>query len=138
MRAVRHHEICNNLDKGAGHPKTLHVDEYVAERLIVDESKKLLFCPVPKAGSSNWKRIFVKLTNGDYEDVEDLMDIRSVHHIHLPTLSDYTEEKRIEIINSYSKCRFSCETLYLHEVKGRCRVPRSYLFKCVPLAGNNT
>ena len=75
----------------------------MSERLIVDESKKLVFCPVPKAGSSNWKRIFVKLTNGDYEDVEDLLDIRGVHHIHLPTLSEYSKDKQIEIINSYSK-----------------------------------
>lgn len=53
--------------------------------------------------SSNWKRIFVKLSNPDYENVEDLLDIRGVHHIHLPTLSEFPKEKQSEIINSYSK-----------------------------------
>ena len=58
---------------------------------------------VPKAGSSNWKRIFAKLNNEDYVEVEDLLDIRNVHHIHLPTLSEFSKDEQIEIINSYSK-----------------------------------
>ena len=51
LRAVRHHEICNNIEKRTKkHPKNVEIDDFVAERLIVDEKKKIVFCPVPKAG----------------------------------------------------------------------------------------
>ena len=45
----------------------LEIPQFVKERLIVDETRKMIYCPIPKAGSSNWKRIFIKLTHPGQE-----------------------------------------------------------------------
>lgn len=74
-----------------------------SERLLVDLEKKILFCPIPKAGSSNWKRIFAKLTTENYDEVDDLLEIRKVHHIQLPVLSDFSDEKQKKILKDFSK-----------------------------------
>ena len=81
----------------------LEIPQFVKERLIVDETRKMIYCPIPKAGSSNWKRIFIKLTHPEYEDTEDLLDIRGVHHIELPTLDSFSEEKQEKVLKEYRK-----------------------------------
>lgn len=41
--------------------------------MIVDPIHKLMYCEMPKVGSTNWKRVLMKLTNlAKYKDV-DLM-----------------------------------------------------------------
>ena len=83
----------------------LEIPQFVKERLIVDETRKMIYCPIPKAGSSNWKRIFIKLTHPEYEDTEDLLDIRGVHHIELPTLDSFSVDKQEKVLKEYRKFR---------------------------------
>ena len=37
--------------------------------MIVDEKNKLMYCELPKVGSSNWKRVMIKLTDDRFDDV---------------------------------------------------------------------
>ena len=37
--------------------------------LVVDEKNKMMYCEMPKVGSTNWKRVFMKLTNSKYTDI---------------------------------------------------------------------
>ena len=83
--------------------KEVKVPDYVRERLIVDQARKLIYCPIPKAGSSNWKRIFVKLLNPEFEETEDLLDIRGVHHIELPTLSSFSASEQATFLSTFGK-----------------------------------
>ena len=39
----------------------------------------------------------------EYEDTEDLLDIRGVHHIELPTLDSFSEEKQATFLKEYRK-----------------------------------
>ncbi|CAG5114034.1 Oidioi.mRNA.OKI2018_I69.chr2.g8116.t1.cds [Oikopleura dioica] len=95
-------KICSEMkEKGA----KFSVSDYVKERLLVDLEKKILFCPIPKAGSSNWKRIFAKLTTENYDEVDDLLEIRKVHHIQLPVLSDFSGEKQKKILKDFRKSK---------------------------------
>ena len=101
-RVLHQRDVCKNaLHKTIS--KDLKVPQLVRERLIVDESRKLIYCPIPKAGSSNWKRIFVKLLNPEFEETEDLLDIRGVHHIELPTLSSFSPSQQAQFLKSFEK-----------------------------------
>ena len=41
--------------------------------------------------------------DSEYEDTEDLLDIRGVHHIELPTLDSFSEEKQETFLKEYRK-----------------------------------
>ena len=38
-------------------------------------------------------------------DTEDLLDIRGVHHIELPTLDSFSEDKQEKVLKEYRKFR---------------------------------
>ena len=41
--------------------------------MVVDPIHKILYCELPKVGSSNWKRVLIKLTDPRYEDVKNVL-----------------------------------------------------------------
>ena len=43
------------------------------------------------------------IPGSEYEDTEDLLDIRGVHHIELPTLDSFSEEKQETFLKEYRK-----------------------------------
>ena len=105
-RVKHQQEVCKSAlesNKGEVKSKELTVPQFVLDRLIVDETHKLIYCSIPKAGSSNWKRIFVKLLNPEYQNAEDLLEINHVHHIELPTLSSFTEKQQKEFLTTFRK-----------------------------------
>jgi len=90
--------------------------------------KKILFCPIPKAGSSNWKRIFAKLTTENYDEVDDLLEIRKVHHIQLPVLSDFSLEKQKRILDEFSEYkRITQRDSLREEMLNRTKIIATYL-----------
>jgi hypothetical protein len=90
--------------------------------------KKILFCPIPKAGSSNWKRIFAKLTTENYDEVDNLLEIRKVHHIQLPVLSDFSGEKQKYILDEFSEYEKNHAAGFAARVNAQPNQNNSYLF----------
>ena len=62
-RVAHQRQKCSEAMKKTVDQSKLEIPQFVKERLIVDETRKMIYCPIPKAGSSNWKRIFIKLTH---------------------------------------------------------------------------
>ena len=79
MRAIRNY--CDeHYEKNLPHDEILELATQKMEwknwnvdfPMIVDKKHKLMYCEMPKVGSTNWKRVLMKLTNPIYKDV-DLM-----------------------------------------------------------------
>lgn len=98
-RVLNQRDVCKNM---LNKTKDLRVPDNVRERLIVDEKRKLIYCPIPKAGSSNWKRIFVKLLIPEFEET-NLLNIRNVHHIELPKLSSLSPNQQAKYLKTFDK-----------------------------------
>ncbi|XP_056402776.1 carbohydrate sulfotransferase 8-like [Hyla sarda] len=80
----------------------------VASRsLFVEHYHKLIYCEVPKAGCSNWKRVIFLLKLGFLHYPEDLKH-KDVHNNKLLNrLSEYSVDQQKEILNKYTKVMFS-------------------------------
>ena len=98
-RVLNQRDVCKNV---LNKTKALRVPDNVRERLIVDEKRKLIYCPIPKAGSSNWKRIFVKLLIPEFEET-NLLKIRNVHHIKLPKLASFSPNQQSQYLKTFDK-----------------------------------
>ena len=78
--------------------------------IVVDETRRILFCGVPKAATTTWKRIFLKTTFARYADVplDEIRDgkygqLSNTHGQDLKYLSDFPVEERKGIIRDYFK-----------------------------------
>ncbi|XP_015251944.1 PREDICTED: carbohydrate sulfotransferase 12-like [Cyprinodon variegatus] len=77
------------------------------ENFIVDDSRKILYCYVPKVACTNWKRIMYVLKKG-----EPYIDPLSVHRnsVHqtkaLDYLTDFSPEEREIRLRTYTKFLF--------------------------------
>ncbi|CAJ0965812.1 unnamed protein product [Ranitomeya imitator] len=83
------------------------IDPLVANQLMVEETHKFLYCEVPKAGCSNWKRIIFLLKmnitlKAEYLE-HDAIHSRNV----LKRLSDYPEEQQKKMLETYIKVLFT-------------------------------
>jgi len=72
--------------------------------MIVDEKNKIMYCELPKVGSSNWKRVMIKLTDDRFNDVRNVLSIRKprkLEHYNLRYLTDYPWQERLEMLQTY-------------------------------------
>lgn len=76
-----------------------------ADRIIVSERSRLVYCPVPKAGNTNWKYLIRKW--------EGLPDYSDVSRAHLPSLSglrylsDYSPREAAAILSDGRYFKFA-------------------------------
>ena len=79
--------------------------------LIVDATHKIIYCEIPKASSTNWKRTLIKLSNPEkYRDVKNIMAIRNPRksqHYDLKYLSDFSLEEQLKMLNSQNYFKFT-------------------------------
>ena len=55
-------------------------------------------------GSSNWKRVMIKLTDDRFNDVRNVLSIRKprkLEHYNLRYLTDYPWQQRLEMLQNY-------------------------------------
>ncbi|CAL4064040.1 unnamed protein product, partial [Meganyctiphanes norvegica] len=103
-RVGRVNKVCSELN--ISQP----MDEKLFKHILVDEKHQALYCVVPKAACTSWKRLWFWLA-GVLEPDEDIMELSRniVHGPMLPHLSDYkyTEEKQQEMLKTYKKFLFT-------------------------------
>lgn len=76
-----------------------------ASDIIVSEVVKLVYCPIPKAASSNWKYLIRKL-----EGFPDFADLSVAHHhnkSYLRYLSDYSPSEVTQILSDKEYFKFA-------------------------------
>ncbi|KAM3918954.1 carbohydrate sulfotransferase 9-like [Leptodactylus fuscus] len=83
------------------------LDEKVAAQLYVEHSHKFIYCEVPKAGCSNWKRIII-LLNESVDLTANELEHYQVHSSkQLVKLSSYSESLQKELLANYTKVMFT-------------------------------
>uniref|UniRef100_A0A8C5QE01 Carbohydrate sulfotransferase n=1 Tax=Leptobrachium leishanense TaxID=445787 RepID=A0A8C5QE01_9ANUR len=87
------------------------LDKLAVKQLFVEENHKFIYCEVPKAGCSNWKRIiFMLKTNGKVQ--ADYLEHNAIHDSSLlKRLSDYPLNQQHKILEDYTKVIFTREPL---------------------------
>ena len=80
------------------------------EDIVVDQERKILFCGVPKAATTIWKRMFLKMefprfANVPLDEVRSGKDgkLSTTKGQDLKTLKDFTIEERKQIFDTYYK-----------------------------------
>ncbi|XP_048385397.1 carbohydrate sulfotransferase 9-like [Stegostoma tigrinum] len=77
----------------------------LVSRLYVEDKHRLLYCEVPKAGCSNWKRVLMVL-NGLASSPHNISH-QFVHYgTHLRRLDSYSLRKAYELLGSFTKVLF--------------------------------
>ncbi|KAM9297003.1 carbohydrate sulfotransferase 9-like [Gastrophryne carolinensis] len=82
----------------------------VTAQLYVEPSHRFIYCEVPKAGCSNWKRVILLLNNPWKLSFSDLKHYQ-VHNSPLRTLSSYPPDKQEELLANYTKVMFTRDPL---------------------------
>ncbi|XP_054752869.1 carbohydrate sulfotransferase 11-like [Lytechinus pictus] len=75
------------------------------KRLFVDEKHRAVYCSIPKASCTNWKRLLMVATN-DSIDLDSITQFDAHHNGVLQILYDYPEYERNVILKSYKKFTF--------------------------------
>ncbi|TRY56104.1 hypothetical protein DNTS_015236 [Danionella cerebrum] len=95
-------EVCAKYRSGTS---KLSISRMHVSRIYVEDKHKLLYCEVPKAGCSNWKRVLMVLqglasTTGAIQHDE-------VHYgNHLKRLDSFNQKEINQRLNSYTKVLF--------------------------------
>lgn len=108
-------------------------------RVYVEERSRLLYCEVPKAGCSNWKRVLMVLS-GSAASTRDIPHDAAHYENCLPRLSGYSRAGVTERLRSYTKAlfvrepferlvsafrdKFESPNSYYHPVFGRAIISR--------------
>nr|KAF6358014.1 carbohydrate sulfotransferase 9 [Pipistrellus kuhlii] len=95
-------EFCKNYG-GASHPQT-HLFHMVS-RIYVEDKHKVLYCEVPKAGCSNWKRILMVL-NGLAPSAHNISHDAVHYGKHLKKLDSFDLKGIYTRLNTYTKAVF--------------------------------
>ncbi|KAE8587336.1 hypothetical protein XENTR_v10021935 [Xenopus tropicalis] len=83
----------------------------VARQIYVEHTHKFVYCEVPKAGCSNWKRIIL-LLNSSLGLTAGELNHSIVHESRLlKRLSSYSPTQQVELLNNYTTVMFARDPL---------------------------
>ncbi|XP_029282820.1 carbohydrate sulfotransferase 8 [Cottoperca gobio] len=82
-----------------------HVSGRQVSRVYVEDQSRLLYCEVPKAGCSNWKRVLMVL-GGSATSTQDIPHDAAHYGNHLWRLESYEHAGIAERLRSYTKVLF--------------------------------
>ncbi|XP_038664508.1 carbohydrate sulfotransferase 9-like [Scyliorhinus canicula] len=77
----------------------------LVSRLYVEDKHKILYCEVPKAGCSNWKRVLMVL-NGLASSPHNISHNFVHYGKHLRRLDSYSLQETYEFLNTFTKVLF--------------------------------
>ncbi|PIK50597.1 Carbohydrate sulfotransferase 14 [Apostichopus japonicus] len=104
-------EVCAEMGRHSPYgEKQLHAYDVMRlhlDHIYVIDSMQLMFCAIPKAGSSNWKRVILALTGA-------IDDVKSIHQYNIHNtiaakgtlLSDYSFRDVLHRVRNYKKFVF--------------------------------
>ncbi|KAM9376243.1 carbohydrate sulfotransferase 8-like [Pholidichthys leucotaenia] len=95
-------EICAKYQPGGTEQL---VSQRQVSRVYVEDRSKLLYCEVPKAGCSNWKRVLMVL-GGGATSTRDIPHNAAHYGNHLRRLESYDRAGIAERLHSYTKVLF--------------------------------
>ena len=75
--------------------------------MVVDPIHKILYCELPKVGSSNWKRVLIKLTDPRYEDVKNVLGSVSFSISIMNSLKPSNISNEIPVMSLFKNSLFS-------------------------------
>ncbi|XP_035521249.1 carbohydrate sulfotransferase 8-like [Morone saxatilis] len=81
------------------------VSQRQVSRVYVEDRSRLLYCEVPKAGCSNWKRVLMVL-GGSATSTQDIPHDAAHYGNHLRRLESYSRTGITERLRSYTKVLF--------------------------------
>lgn len=94
--------ICAKYQPGVGERR---VSQRQVSRVYVEDRFRLLYCEVPKAGCSNWKRVLMVL-GGTAASTRDIPHDAAHYGNHLRRLENYDRVGIAERLRSYTKVLF--------------------------------
>ncbi|KAM7406461.1 hypothetical protein PAMP_000835 [Pampus punctatissimus] len=86
------------------------VTHHHVQNIFVEDKYKLLYCQVPKAGCSNWKRTLIVLA-GKASDIQNLKHDTVHNGNHLKTLNHFDQKEAMHRLKTYTKVMFVREPL---------------------------
>uniref|UniRef100_A0A3B5BCV8 Carbohydrate sulfotransferase n=1 Tax=Stegastes partitus TaxID=144197 RepID=A0A3B5BCV8_9TELE len=95
-------DICTKYQPGVGEQL---VSQRQVSRIYVEDRSRLLYCEVPKAGCSNWKRVLMVL-DGAAASTRDIPHDAAHYANHLQRLESYDHAGIGERLHSYTKVLF--------------------------------
>ncbi|XP_006817742.1 carbohydrate sulfotransferase 11-like [Saccoglossus kowalevskii] len=86
------------------HPELNNISIQYAN-IFVDDTYKILYCPVPKVANSNWRRVLLVL-RGTFTNVTEIGKGR-VYEFEYPALNNFTKTEKQLRLSTYTKFMFS-------------------------------
>lgn len=95
-------QVCAKYQSGASEQR---VSQRQVSRVYVEDRSRLLYCEVPKAGCSNWKRVLMVL-GGSATSARDIPHDAAHYANHLRRLESYDHAGMADRLRSYTKVLF--------------------------------
>jgi len=97
-------DLCTKYNFSSELPKDKYTEDELYHHLLYDDSKRIIFCYVPKSGCSNWKRMFAVLdgtvqANDTQRPSKDILQ-------QVKKLQYLSQEERDKRLKSYFKFVF--------------------------------